>query len=360
VLVIVDRFSKYVRYIPVNKDIDAVGLAETIFREVVLKVGVPNSFVTDRGSVFTSAYWSTVCWHLSVKRRLTTAWYPQSDGQTERQNQELETFLRIYCAYHQSDWTDMLETAEFAYNSKVHATTKKSPIEVGLGVVPVMPDGIRPDSGKRGDEVHIPYLTEPSREVPAAAARVTRLLSDRKEVTQYILHAQELQAKYYNEKHTPKYYAVGEQVLLSSKNIRTQRPNKKLSPKYLGPFSIIEKIGNQAYQLALPESMKRLHDVFNVVLLEPYQARPGDEPTAVRQEDIEQEPEWELEMLVSHRKRKGKDEYLGRWLGWSPEYDEWIAEEDLGNAQALLDEFKAQSQVVDPSLRRSARNKNKD
>ena len=73
-----------------------------------------------------------------------------------------------------------------------------------------MPDGIKPDSGKRGDKVYILNLTKPSREVPAAAARVTRLLSNKKEVTQYILYTQELQAKYYNEKYILKYYAIGE------------------------------------------------------------------------------------------------------------------------------------------------------
>ena len=99
--------------------------------------------------------------------------------------------------------------------------------------------------------------------------------------------------------------------MLSLKNIRTKRLNKKLSPKYLRPFSIIEKIGNQAYRLALAPSMKRLHNVFNVALLEPYRSRPGDAPSAVLQEDIEAEPEWELESLVAHRKRRGKSEYLG-------------------------------------------------
>ena len=103
ILVVVDRFSKMVRYFAVNKTIDAPALAELIYKKIVMFTGTPDDIVSDRGSVFTSEYWSTLCYHLAVKRRLSTAFHPQTDGQTERLNQQLEAHLRIYCNYDQDD-----------------------------------------------------------------------------------------------------------------------------------------------------------------------------------------------------------------------------------------------------------------
>jgi transposase InsO family protein len=103
ILVLVDRFSKYVRYLPVAKTITAQGVADILLRQCFLKMGPPDTLVSDRGSVFTSQFWSDICFHLKINHRLSTAFHPQTDGQTERQNQELETYLRIYMGYRQDD-----------------------------------------------------------------------------------------------------------------------------------------------------------------------------------------------------------------------------------------------------------------
>ena len=95
ILVIVDRYTKMCRYLPVTKEIDAAALAEVFFEEVVLRYGTPAGIVTDRGSVFTSAFWGSVCYNAKMKRKLSTAFHPQTDGQTERQNQGLEQFENV-------------------------------------------------------------------------------------------------------------------------------------------------------------------------------------------------------------------------------------------------------------------------
>ena len=95
ILVVVDRYTKMARYLPTNKTIDASQLAELFWTEIVCKFGTPSGIVTDRGSVFTSSFWSEVCYYAKVKRRLSTAFHPQTDGQTERQNQTLEHYLRV-------------------------------------------------------------------------------------------------------------------------------------------------------------------------------------------------------------------------------------------------------------------------
>jgi transposase InsO family protein len=94
-----DRFSKIVRYLACRKDIDAPAMARLLYKEVFSKVGILRSIILDRGTLFTLIWWSTFCYHLTVKRRLSTAFHPQTDGQTERQNQTLKNYLRAYINY---------------------------------------------------------------------------------------------------------------------------------------------------------------------------------------------------------------------------------------------------------------------
>ncbi len=96
ILVIVDRLTKMVHYEPVKVTIDATGLVEVILDVVVRHHGLPDSIVSDRGSVFTSKFWSSLCYFLEIKRRLSTAFHPQTDGQTERHNSTMEAYLRAF------------------------------------------------------------------------------------------------------------------------------------------------------------------------------------------------------------------------------------------------------------------------
>src|SRR3989440_10760034 len=136
VLVVVDRSSKMVRYIACTTDIDAPEMAELLIEEIFSKFGTPRSIVSDRGTTFTSAFWSTLCYYLVVKRCVSTAFHPQTDGQTERVNQTLECYLRCYVDYQQDDWLSLLPSAEYACNSHVNASTGKVPFEVVLRYSP--------------------------------------------------------------------------------------------------------------------------------------------------------------------------------------------------------------------------------
>ena len=129
ILVIVDRLTKMVHYEPVKVTIDAPGLAEVIIDMVVRHHGLPDSIVSDRGSVFTSKFWSSLCFFLGIKRRLSTAFHPQTDGQTERQNSTMEAYLRAFVNFEQDDWARFLPMAEFAYNNAKNASTGHTPFE---------------------------------------------------------------------------------------------------------------------------------------------------------------------------------------------------------------------------------------
>ena len=104
ILVIVDRFTKMAKYFPVRKTIRAVDMAQLFHDRIVYAFGTPASIITDRGSIFTSQFWSSLCFYMKARRRLSTAFHPQTDGQTERQNQTLEHYLRCYINYRQDDW----------------------------------------------------------------------------------------------------------------------------------------------------------------------------------------------------------------------------------------------------------------
>ncbi len=130
ILVIVDRLIKMVHYELVKVTIDAPALVEVIIEAVVRHHGLPDSIVSDWGSVFTSKFWSSLRYFLGIKRRLSTAFHPQTDGQTERQNSTMEAYLRAFVNFEQDDWARLLPMAEFAYNNAKNASTSHIPFEL--------------------------------------------------------------------------------------------------------------------------------------------------------------------------------------------------------------------------------------
>ena len=114
ILVIVNRLTKMVHYEPVKVTIDAPGLADVIIDVVMRYHGLPNLIVSDRGSVFTLKFWSSLCYYLKIKRKLSTAFHSQTDGQTKTQNSTMEAYLRAFVNYEENDWARFLPMAKFA------------------------------------------------------------------------------------------------------------------------------------------------------------------------------------------------------------------------------------------------------
>jgi hypothetical protein len=324
ILVVVDRFTKLARYIPVKKTLDASELADVFIRRIVKDFGTPAGIVSDRGSVFTSKFWSALCFYLKVRRRLSTAFHPQTDGQTERQNQVLEHYLRCYCNYRQDDWCSKLAMAEYAYNNSVHSTIGCSPFFAMYGYHPQLRIDVEDDV--------------PGGEAPAAKERAMAIEQEREVLSTQWRNAVEAQKKHHDKKHKPMRFSIGDQVMLSAKNIRQLRPSKKLSDRYLGPFSVTKVVGTQAYELKLPAGYK-IHPVFHVSLLEPYHQGDNAEPTPPAIE-IDGDPEWEVEAVIGHRQRRGKTEYLVRWKGYAPAEDTWQSAQDLVNAPEALRTYR--------------------
>jgi len=133
ILVIVDRFTKMIRLKATTTNLSSEGVAK-IYRDEIWKTyGISKTILSNRGPQFTSKFMEDLMRILGTKRKLSTAYHPQTDGQTERINQEIGTFLQHYVNYQQDDWMEWLAAAEFAYNDKKHATMGKTPFELNFG-----------------------------------------------------------------------------------------------------------------------------------------------------------------------------------------------------------------------------------
>ena len=258
ILVIVNRLTKMVYYKPVKVTINAPGLAKVIINVIVRHHGLSDSIVTDRGSLFTSKFWSFLCYFLGIKQRLSIAFHPQTDGQTERQNSTMEAYLRAFVNFEQNDWARLLPMAEFAYNNAKNASTGHTFFELNCRYYPRV--FYKEDLDPRSKSKTAEELSFELRNLMAVCQ-------------QNLHHAQELQKRAHDKGVKPRSYAPGDKVWLSSKHLRTKR-NCKLEAKFLGPFRVLYPVGKQAYKLELPKKW-RIHDVFHVSLLEQNTTKKG-------------------------------------------------------------------------------------
>ncbi|MBW0540980.1 hypothetical protein O181_080695 [Austropuccinia psidii MF-1] len=142
ILVVVDRFSKIEIFIPTYGTITALELAQIFISHVLSKNGLPVSIVSDTGSLFVSSFWTNLCQQLKILGDLSTAFHPETDGQTERVNQTLEQYLWMYVSYHQDDWHNLLHLAEFAYNNAEDSSTKQSLFSPFMKEIPALTQSI--------------------------------------------------------------------------------------------------------------------------------------------------------------------------------------------------------------------------
>ncbi|CEH14711.1 FOG: Transposon-encoded proteins with TYA, reverse transcriptase, integrase domains in various combinations [Ceraceosorus bombacis] len=255
ILVVVDWLTKYTVFAPCAKTTTAEQTAQLYLDKVFPFFGAPNSILSDRGSQFVSCFWRSFAVLLDGQATLSAAYHLQTDRQTERVNQVLEQYLRIYTGKHQSEWTLHLPLAQFAYNNTLHSTIGVSPLFATLGFHPKL----------------FPSSTVAGVHDPRAAAFVQDRAKLVEACKQGIERAAASAAKYYNSGRKPLSLTVGDQVLLRTRNLTVDAPSKKLTDLLVGPFVISKRVGQRAYQLELPQTW-RCHPVFHVSLLKPFRA----------------------------------------------------------------------------------------
>jgi hypothetical protein len=326
ILVVVDRLTKMAIYLPCRKDIDSPELAWIFFEHVICKHGVPDDIITDCGTQFTSRFWTRVCSHMSIDHRLSTAFHPQTDGQTERQNQTMEQYLRAFCNYEQDNWVELLPLAEFAYNNSVHASTRMTLFWAIYHRHPKM-------------QFRAPKAPANLKLEIQADAVLEGLEETHRILRENILDAQELQTKYAGGKQIT--FEVGDRVWLSTKHFRTTRPSKKLDYKRAGPYTVSKIINQNAYKLDLPKTMRN-HNVFHVSQRDRYTPPVVGQPPSEPRLTIVDEPgdeEWEVDRIFDSKQRYRKLHYLVQWAGYSHVRMSWEPAENFENAQELVDQF---------------------
>lgn len=343
ILVVVDRRTKMAHFIPCLETTTASELATLFFKNIFKYHGLPNNIVSDRGPQFKSTFWSELLRLLDIKPTLSTAFHPQTDGQTERVNSCLEQYLRCFVDYQQDDWFDLLPYAEFAYNNSHHASIGTSPFFANFGYHP------KSDLLASTDSSNIPAVTNHLDKLKDVSIALDQLLA----------RAATDSKRFADTRRSSHDFKIGDQVMLLTKNLKTTRPTSKLDYRKIGPFKIIAKINDVAFRLQLPSSFK-IHNVFHVSLLERFHRNiiPGRvQDQAPPPELIEGEEHWGVDQIVDSRIRRENIEYLVKWTGLSNCENEWLPQQNLEQSAQLVIDFHAKyplkPRLLPPSTRRT-------
>jgi len=237
---------------------------------------------------------------------LSTAFHPQTDGQTERMNQEVEQYLRFFIEHRQKDWPEWLVIVEFAINNKVHTVTKISPFMANYRKELRMGGDIR----KKGKVESATEFAERMKKVHEEAEAALRKMQE--EMKRYADRGR----KEMEERRK------GDRVLLSTKDlVFKKRLSKKLTERYVGPYVIEEVVSSNAVKLRLP-SLMRIHLVVNVSWIVRYKNQmKGQKKEEGKLVEVEGVEEWEVEKILNKKKMRGVEKYLIRWKGFTAEGD---------------------------------------
>jgi len=325
--VVMCKQTKYVHFVPFLETASAEHLAYWFLRVVVANYGMPAGIMSDRDRLITSKFWQSFTKQLGTKSKLSTAYHPETDGQTERTIQTLKQYLRFYLNYRQDNWVELLPMAQFAINSAENETTGMTPFYAMYG--------FQPDAYNHPIEDKAPSQS--------AKQRVELLKEIHKQLEQDIRFVAYKVASYRDKKNrlSAPTLREGDKVFLQRANLRTTRPSRKLDHVKVGPFKIKRKISEVNYELDLPKTM-RIHPVFHVALLEPApESAPLDRSTAT------EDKEYEVEKILDYQEIKGKPHYLVKWQDYTDAENTWEPKRNLmKNCSDLLREFHRQNPTV--------------
>jgi hypothetical protein len=342
ILVVVDRLTKWTHLIPLRGTSSGQEVAKLLFDHVFSQHSLPLEIVSDRDVRWTSTFWAGLAEYMGTKQCLSSAYHPQSDGQTERMNRLLEETLRSYIDPSANDWDLHLQVAAYAINIATSSATGESPFVLNTGYGPRTPlYNLLPSFQPVANWVK-------KRECDNTIAReclkraqenlIARTKGDRREII----------------------FKPGDKVWLDTAHLKTRAPGtKKLFARFEGPFTVLDRIGDKlandfreeslgvAYKIQLPSHIK-LYPVFHVSLLKPYKERV-DKITGltVPQQGplwVDGKLEWEVDSILNHRptnkikpglSMNGQEFYV-RFRGLGTFDHEWIPDANLDNCRELV------------------------
>lgn len=250
ILVVVDKFSKMAHFIPTTTNVTSKQTAELLINNIVRLHGLPDAIISDRGHEFTASLFQEVWKAMGTELRMSTAYHPQSDGQTERVNRELEQQLRAHADRTGSNWKEWLAIVEMHYNSDVHSSTGKTPYEM---------------NGVDWRDQWALALRRSTTSLPNDQANdlLRDIRTTWEDARQVMIKQREQQRKYADQHRRDERYQVGDLVMLSTEHLASGKG--KLQDRWIGPFRIVEVRDNGVnVKLDLPPQYSRTHPVFHV------------------------------------------------------------------------------------------------
>ncbi|KAL4558063.1 hypothetical protein LXL04_036259 [Taraxacum kok-saghyz] len=333
ILVVVDRLSKYCHFAPLKHLYTARSLAETFLKEIIRLHGIPKTIISDQDPIFLSKFWQEIFKMQGSSLRFSSAYHPETDGQTEVVNRSLETYLCCFAADQPKTWSYWLPWAEFWHNTSYHSSTNTAPFEIVYGRPPPTLFRYAPDEIK--------------------CEAVQQDLQDRDEAIKqlkYHLSRAQSQMKTSADKHRRDVdFEVGDWVFLKLRPHRQQsvihRINQKLAARFYGPFLITARVGPVAYKLQLPDSAK-VYPVFHVSLLKRAVGNAPVEPELpqglVGESEVEKTPDKCLATRLTTKDGTEIEQWLIQWTPGSSEDSTW---EDATLVQTKFPNFKLEDKL---------------
>ncbi|XP_066381897.1 uncharacterized protein [Miscanthus floridulus] len=329
ILTVVDRFSKYCHFIPLAHPYSAESVAQAFFAEVVRLHGVPQSMVSDRDTVFTSSFWQELMTLTGTKLHMSSAFHPQTDGQSESANRVIIMYLRCLTGDRPKQWLRWLPWAEFLFNTAYQTSLRDTPFRVVYGRDPPSIRSYEPGETR----------------VPAVAKNMAERAEFLADIRCRLEQAQAMQKRHYDKTHRQVSYAVGDWALLRlhhrAASSLPQASTGKLKPRYFGPYRVVELINEVAVRLDLPAGA-RIHNVFHVGVLKKFQGPPPDAVPPLpplRHGAIDPEPE----RAVRYRFANGVPQVLVQWKGASAASATW---EDTAAFRAKYPSFQLEDELT--------------
>ena len=320
------HLSKMSRLVACNVTLTSEGFAHMYVREIFPHYGFPTAVVSDRGSQWNSKFWNSLCDICDIKQRMSSSFRPQTDGLVERTNRVVEEAIRHFVSPLHDDWDNSLPFLEFALNSARHESTGCSAFELNRISRPLAP---------------LQAMLALQNRIPSAKQFAVRSHLQFQRAHELVHAAKNRMKQLADSKRKLRTFTAGDQVLLSTKNLKLFKSvrRKKFMPRFLGPLTIIEPIGVNAYKLKLPGSMVRVHDVFHVSLLFPYRANSRMQmPAPLTAEGFDN---FEVDAVMDHRDLSDKSrEYLVTWRGYPASENSWEPEHALSAALEAVQAYQ--------------------